>query len=111
GQHSTTRFSSWQDTQAPGRDIPTEATLEVTLYPFLASSRDRAAYTRAKRDPAHHLVLGFSKKRLFRRGVRVIAPDLNEMSGCGVWSIRDPAGSLLDRPRLAGLLTEWHRDE
>jgi len=40
----------------------------------------------------------------------VIAPDLDEMSGCGVWSIFDSSGSLLDGPRLAGLFTEWHRD-
>jgi hypothetical protein len=92
------------------RDIPTQGTLEVTLYPFLTCSCVRAAYPAARRDPARHIILGFSKKRLWRRGVRVIAPNLHEMSGCGVWSIHDQAGSLLDCPRLAGLLTEWHRD-
>ncbi len=92
------------------RDIPTKATLEVTLYPFLACSRPRAAYARVRRNPADQLILGFSKKRLWRQGVRVIAPDLDEMSGCGVWSIFHSSGSLLDGPRLAGLFTEWHRD-
>jgi hypothetical protein len=91
------------------RDLPSKQTLEVTLYPFLACSRVRSRYAPVQRDPAHHLILGFSKKRLWRQGVRVIAPDLSEMSGCGVWSVYDPAGELLERPRLVGLLTEWHR--
>ncbi|PYP29967.1 MAG: hypothetical protein DMD49_11850 [Gemmatimonadetes bacterium] len=93
------------------RDIPEQGMLEVTLYPFLACSRLRTAYARNRRDPSHHIVLSFSKKRLWRRGVHVIAPDLDEMSGCGVWSIYDAAGSLIARPRLAGLFTEWHRDD
>src|SRR6266699_3636547 len=91
------------------RDIPSDQRLEVILYPFLACSRPRNTYERLGRDPERYFALGFAKKRLWRDAVRVIAPDLHEMSGCGVWSLYDRSGGLFDRPRLVGTLTEWHR--
>src|SRR5437867_4144770 len=104
------RYSLWQDTLAPGAGTfrPRRRSKSPSTDSWLLSP-SRSICSRAAK-PADQLILGFSKKRLWRQGVRVIAPDLDEMSGCGVWSIFHSSGSLLDGPRLAGLFTEWHRD-
>lgn len=86
------------------KEEPALGLLEVGFYPALAVSRPRPDYKSLGLKPNHHLLLGFSKKRMWRRGVRVIAPDLYEMSGCGVWAIGEPEGALFERPRLTALL-------
>ncbi len=84
--------------------LPRSGALEVGFYPALAVSRPRLDYQALRLNPDHHLLLGFSKKRMWRRGVRIMAPDLCQMSGCGVWAMGEPNGSLFERPRLAALL-------
>jgi hypothetical protein len=86
------------------KKLPAAGVLEVGFYPALAVSRPRSDYDELRLNPDHHLLLGFSKKRMWRRGVRIIAPDVYEMSGCGVWAIGEPDGTLFERPRLMSLL-------
>ena len=83
--------------------------LEVEFYPALAVSRPRRDYEALHLNPDHHMLLGFSKKRMWRRGVRLIAPDLHEMSGCGVWAIGPEDSQYFQRLRLTGLLIGQRR--
>lgn len=93
------------------RFVSNTGMIEALLYPFVAVSKLEASYTDISLDPNHHILLGFSKKEMWRRDRgRVTAPDLYGISGGGIWWLPDYTGPHCDWPRLHALAIEWHVD-
>ena len=91
------------------RFLAATQTIEAYLYPFVAVSKPSSAYEAQSLDFRRHILLGFSKKEMWRRDIgHATAPDLYGISGCGIWWLENHLSPEPSAPRLAALATEWH---
>jgi len=77
-------------------------------FRFGAKECPVSAYRSSGHDARGSLMLGFDKRRMWDERSQVTAPDLNGMSGCGVWRAGPHLMRTTVQPKLAAILVEWH---
>jgi hypothetical protein len=83
--------------------------LRATTFRFGAKECPSDAYQTLNHDPRTSLLIGVDKKRMWAASGRVTAPDLNGMSGCGVWRIGPRLTNSSSLPRLSAIAIEWQQ--
>lgn len=78
------------------------------LYHFLTKEASTEGYRTLDRDPADQIVLHFNRKDVWRPEGRFTAPNLNGISGGGVWHLAPESGIPLPQAELAAIAVEWH---
>lgn len=78
-------------------------------YSLLTHEGDTGLYSALSADSASQLVLPFDKKDVWAMDKQVSAPDLNGISGGGVWRIPIRDSTAVRESRLSAIAVEWHR--
>jgi hypothetical protein len=82
--------------------------LTARTYELAAEECPAKIYATSERNPALSLMIGFEKRRVWGPdGVREM-PNLQGMSGCGVWRYGPSMRTTTAPPRLAGIAVEWY---
>lgn len=83
--------------------------IEARVFQTTGLESLESTYRAAGVDPGVSLLMGFSKRRLWGPGGRVMAPDLYGVSGSGLWRFGRYLRHATTPARLSGILIEWHR--
>lgn len=96
-----------------GRQGTLRNTSEVSPTPlfYMAQAAMPEKYSTLGVDVNRHLLLPFDRKNVLSHAGRTTAPNLNGMSGCGVWRIDSLHGLPGGRDQLVALFIEWHRGD
>jgi len=78
------------------------------LYHFLAVEATPEQYQDLNRSADEQIALLFNRKNVWRPQGRVTAPDLNGISGGGVWHLAPESQVPLAKAKLAAIAVEWH---
>lgn len=81
----------------------------ATAHRLLTGRRPLFDYAELGADPLRNLILRFDKREVFRAGSQVVARNPIGMSGGSVWLMPQPGKTLPRFPRLAGIMTKWHK--
>lgn len=81
----------------------------ATAHGLLLTRQPLAAYANIGLDPLGTAIVGFDKKRMFRRGEQVVSPDPIGMSGGSLWALPGFPSPHAEGARLAGILIQWNR--
>lgn len=84
---------------------------ELSAYAYRVSGLESPedTYKIVRADPQTSLLIGFEKRRTWGPGGRVTAPDLQGMSGGGIWRFGRYLTYATEPARLSAVIVEWHR--
>jgi hypothetical protein len=83
------------------KNIPTK------IFSFWTSPLSAENYLKTKFKPHQNILLRFNKKEVFNKATNIKqkAPDIEGISGCGLWYISDPSLENTSK-KLIGIITE-----
>jgi hypothetical protein len=83
--------------------------IRSVAYRMAALEGNDSFYRATGRDKQTNLVLGMERRDMWGPDGQRTAPDLNGVSGAGIWRYGRRLRNATAPARLSGILTEWHK--
>jgi hypothetical protein len=90
------------------QDVPVGSRLDVHAYQLVLLERPAATYAALHYDRAVQLAVGLRKRLTWGPGGLRTAPNLQGVSGCGLWKFAGRLRDATEPPLLTAVVTEWH---